>query len=121
MSLMPELEFSGLLSVVPLVNIVLLARDLVEGHVDGTLATIAVLSTVLYALAAIALAARIFGTDAILYGSEASWSDLLLRSRQPRNTSSASAAMFAWPCSSRCTSWSRIRWLVGRPWPRETD
>ena len=38
--LMPSLQFTGLLAVVPLVNIVLLARDLLEGSVDPLLASV---------------------------------------------------------------------------------
>lgn len=93
-SLMPGVEFNALLAVTPLINIVLLARDLFEGHVDPTLATAAVLTTGLYALAAIGLAARVFGTDAILYGSEASWSDLFRRAPHARPVPSVSGAMF---------------------------
>jgi ABC-2 type transport system permease protein/sodium transport system permease protein len=93
-SLTPGVEFNALLAVTPLVNIVLLARDLFEGTVDPTLATAAVLTTALYALAAIGLAARVFGTDAILYGSEASWSDLFRRPLHARPVPSVSGAMF---------------------------
>lgn len=94
MSLMPDLKFNGLLAVTPLVNIVLLARDVFEGHVQPTLATAAVLSTVLYAFAAIGLAARIFGTDAILYGSQATWADLMRRSEERREAATVPGAMF---------------------------
>ncbi|MCA9141826.1 MAG: ABC transporter permease subunit [Planctomycetaceae bacterium] len=94
MSLMPDLEFNGLLAVTPLVNIVLLARDIFEGDVQPTLATAAVLSTALYAFAAIGLAARIFGTDAILYGSQATWADLMRRSEQRRDAATLPGAMF---------------------------
>ncbi|HXY33940.1 MAG TPA: type II CAAX endopeptidase family protein, partial [Planctomycetaceae bacterium] len=45
-----------------------------------------VISTGLFALAAIGVAARIFGTDAILYGSHGTWSDLF---RRPRRASAA--------------------------------
>ena len=93
MSLMPEFKSNGVLSVLPLINIVLLARDLMEGHVDQTLAVIAVMSTAIYALAAIAVAARIFGTDAILYGSQATWSELLLRSGERQRAPSLSGAL----------------------------
>ena len=93
-SLTPGVEFNALLAVTPLLNIVLLARDLFEGSVDPTLATAAVLTTALYALAAIGLAARIFGTDAILYGSEASWSDLFRRPPRAQPVPSVSGAMF---------------------------
>lgn len=94
MSLMPDLEFNGLLAVTPLVNIVLLARDIFEGDVQPTLATAAVLSTALYAFAAIGLAARIFGTDAILYGSQATWADLMRRSEERRDVATIPGAMF---------------------------
>ena len=94
MSLMPELEFTGLLAVTPLVNIVLLARDIFEGTASPLLATIAVVSTVLYAAAAIGLAARIFGTDAILYGGQATWADLLRRPETPRAAATIPGALF---------------------------
>ena len=94
MSLVPDLEFNGLLAVTPLVNIVLLARDIFEGDVQPTLATVAVLSTAMYAIAAIGLAARIFGTDAILYGGQATWADLLRRSEERRDVATLPGAMF---------------------------
>jgi ABC-2 type transport system permease protein/sodium transport system permease protein len=90
--LMPSLEFTGLLAVVPLVNIVLLARDLLEGSVDPLLASAAVMSTAFYVAAAIAVAARIFGTDAILYGSQSTWSDIFRRPTEPCTSASLSAA-----------------------------
>lgn len=94
MSLMPELRFNGTLAVTPLVNIVLLARDLLEGTADPRLAAVAVVSTLLYAVAAVAIAARIFGADAILYGSQASWTDLLSRAEEPRDTATVPGAVF---------------------------
>jgi ABC-2 type transport system permease protein/sodium transport system permease protein len=91
--LMPGLEFKGWMAVTPLVNIVMLARDVLEGTVVTSLAVAAVCSTILYVAAAIALAARIFGTDAILYGSSATWSDLVRRPAEPRSVVSLSVAM----------------------------
>lgn len=93
--LMPSLQFTGALAVVPLVNIVLLARDLLEGSVDPLLASVAVISTLFYVLAALGIAARIFGTDAILYGSQASWSDIFRRPAEPQPAMPLSAAAFA--------------------------
>jgi ABC-2 type transport system permease protein/sodium transport system permease protein len=92
--LMPGLEFSGWMAVTPLVNIVMLARDLLEGTVKSSLAAAAVCSTVFYVAAALALAARIFGTDAILYGSQATWSDLFRRPIGPQRTASLPLALF---------------------------
>ena len=92
--LMPGLEFQGWMAVTPLVNIVMLAHDLLEGSVHPTLAVAAISSTVFYIAAAIALAARIFGTDAILYGSPATWSDLTRRPSEPQRAATIAAAMF---------------------------
>lgn len=92
--LMPSLQFTGTLAVVPLVNIVLLARDLLEGSVNPLLATAAVVSTIFYVIAAIGIAAQIFGTDAILYGSQATWSDIFRRPAQPRAALALPAAAF---------------------------
>jgi sodium transport system permease protein len=92
--LMPGLEFTGWMAVTPLVNIVMLARDLLEGSAVPGLAVAAVCSTILYVAAAIALAARIFGTDAILSGSQSTWSDLVRRPSEPQMAVGLPAAMF---------------------------
>ena len=91
--LLPGLEFKGWMAVTPLVNIVMLARDLLEGTVVTHLAVAAVCSTIIYIGMAIALAARIFGTDAILYGSPATWSDLVRRPSERPPTATLPAAM----------------------------
>lgn len=93
--LMPSLEFAGWMAVTPLVNIVMLARDLLEGTVVTSLAVAAVVSTAFYVVAALALAARIFGTDAILYGSQQTWSDLVRRPTTPQPAAGLPAAMLA--------------------------
>jgi ABC-2 type transport system permease protein/sodium transport system permease protein len=93
-ALMPGLSLSGLLSFVPLLNIVLLARDLFEGTVQPLPTVVVVISTLLYAVAAISLAARVFGTESVLFSSHAGWLDLFRRPREPRRTASLSAAMF---------------------------
>src|SRR5262249_34296101 len=59
--LMPSLEFNTWMAVTPLVNIVMLGRDLLEEKDVGGLAVATVCSTLFYVAAAIALAARIFG------------------------------------------------------------
>lgn len=85
LSVMPGIELSGILAVTPLVNIVLLARDVLQGEFHPILAGEAVVSTILYGLASLALAARIFGSDAILYGSQGSWTDLFRRPDELRS------------------------------------
>jgi ABC-2 type transport system permease protein/sodium transport system permease protein len=94
LSLMPGLAFSGLLAATPLINVVLLARDIFQGAVDPVLAGVAVASTVLYALAAIAAAARVFGGDAIVCGSRGVWSDLFRRPTRPSSAPSMATASF---------------------------
>jgi len=81
LSMIPGLKLQGPLVVTPLLNIVLLARDLLEPgtSVEPATAFWVVISTGLFAMAAIGVAARIFGTDAILYGSHGTWSDLFHR------------------------------------------
>ena len=79
MALTPGLSLNGPLAVAPMVNILLLARDVLEGQVATIPAIIAVASTILYGGLAILIAAKIFGTDAILYGSQGSWTDLVTR------------------------------------------
>jgi sodium transport system permease protein len=86
LSMIPGLKLQGPLAVTPLVNIVLLARDLLQHTAEPATALWVVTSTGLFALAAIGVAAKIFGTDAILYGSHGTWSDLF---RRPRRVSAA--------------------------------
>jgi sodium transport system permease protein len=79
LSIVPGLELNAWLAVAPLANIVLLARDVLAGHAHPLWAFVAIATTWLYAAAALGLAARIFGSDSILYGSQSSWSDLFQR------------------------------------------
>lgn len=101
--LIPSLEFKTWMAVTPLVNIVMLGRDLLEGGAVGGLAVAAVCSTMFYIAAAIALAARIFGTDAILYGSQATWSDLLRRPTEPQSAATVPTAMLCLALIFPCT------------------
>jgi ABC-2 type transport system permease protein/sodium transport system permease protein len=94
LSLMPELKLEGPLCVVPLLNIVLLARDLFAGAASTGAATLVVLTTLVYAVAAIALAARLFGAEAVLYNEQAAWSDLFRRPTRSRRVSTVSSALF---------------------------
>jgi sodium transport system permease protein len=92
-SLLPDLALNAWWSVVPLANMVLLARDVLAGHVNLLWGAVAVGTTGLYAAAALALAARIFGSDSILYGSEGSWGDLFRRPDRLAPQASISGAL----------------------------
>jgi len=87
-SLMPELTLTLPLAVTPLIGIVLLARDLLTGQADGLMVVACVGSTVFYAAATLLIAARTFGTDAVLYGSEGTWTELFRRPAERRTAPS---------------------------------
>lgn len=92
-SLIPGIELTGVKVVAPLLNIVLVGRDLMDGRVNPTASTIAVLSTAMYALAAIAVAARLFGSEGVLYSNQGGWQDLFSRPEKPRPAPSISGAL----------------------------
>ncbi|MFG0268229.1 MAG: ABC transporter permease subunit/CPBP intramembrane protease [Rhodopirellula sp. JB055] len=77
--LMPGWNLAGGTAAIPLVNILLLARELLEGTVQLLPAMVAIISTVFYGAAALALAAQVFGSDAVAVGSRGRWHDLLRR------------------------------------------
>lgn len=93
LSMVPGLKLAGPLSVVPLVNIVLLSRDLFDGSATPMLSFLVVSSTLLYAIAAILLAARIFGAEAVLYSDQAGWSSVFNRPLVKRDAPTLSGAM----------------------------
>jgi sodium transport system permease protein len=95
LALMPDVELSGLLLVTPLANIVLLGRDMFALKASGMATAIVVSSTLLYAAAAIALAARIFGAESVLYNTQSGWSDLF---RRPRERQTAPTVTSAFAC-----------------------
>ncbi len=119
--MLPGLEL-GPLSMAPLVNIVLLGRDLLEGVADPLYATVVVFSTLLYALAALAAAARIFGAESVLYSEQTNWGDLFRRPAVPRATPSVTAALLClalmvpiWYAASNGiaqASWLSLPWRI---------
>ncbi len=91
--LMPGIKLAGALQVAPLVNVVLLARDLLQGQASLFSAALVVGSTLLYAAAALGVAAKIFGGHAILYESQTAWSDLFRRPTEPQPAPQVASAM----------------------------
>ncbi len=98
LSLMPGLKLSGPLAIVPLLNIVLLGRDLMESQVELGPMVAVVVSTFIYALAAITVAGKIFGAEGVLYSSEGSWSDFMRRPEQAQARPSLTNALFCLAC-----------------------
>lgn len=92
--LLPGLKLENFV-VVPLVNIVLMARDLFQGQLQTTPAVLTIVATLAYAAAAIALAARTFGAEGVLYNEQNNWSDLL---RRPRASTMHASLPFVFWC-----------------------
>jgi len=78
----PSVVLSGLTAVTPMMNLLVLARDVMQGEVHAGAATIAVVSTLVYAFVALSIAARTFGADTILYAQQTSLSSLLKRPKR---------------------------------------
>lgn len=70
LSLMPGVRLTAWLSLVPLVNIVLLGRELFQGTAPTGLFLLTLVATVGYSAAALRLAAGIFGSDAVLFAAD---------------------------------------------------
>jgi len=85
-TLMPNVQFTPTLGIVPLVNILLLSRDIMTGGSTLVPAFAAVFSTVIYACATLVIAARLFGAEAATSGSQETWSELLGRPKKERKT-----------------------------------
>lgn len=92
-SLIPGIKAKGALLVVPLMNVVLLARDLFNGDATGISVLVVVISTLIYALTAIAIAARIFGAEAVLYSEQGGFGDLFRRPSDSTPVPGMSTAM----------------------------
>jgi sodium transport system permease protein len=77
--MMPGTRLEGPLLVLPVTNIVVLTRDLFLGKFDIVIVMVVVLSTCLYAGAAVAMAARLFGQEAVLFADSGSIKSMFVR------------------------------------------
>lgn len=83
MAMAPGMSLDGINAVTPMVNILLLARDVIQNQVMVIPALVAVGTTMVYTYLAIRLAAYIFGSDSILYSAGGSFAEMFTRPRQP--------------------------------------
>lgn len=90
--LMPGWTLERGTAVIPLVNILLLTKEVLEGTATFVPAMVAIVSTILYGIAALSIAAQIFGTDAVAVGSRGRWRDLINRPDEPQRSGSVSLA-----------------------------
>ena len=97
LSLLPGASLQGPLAIMPLINIVLLARDLLTGVANPVGALAAIVSTIAYATAALMIAAKLFGADAVTRTSELSFGSIFRRPSEftPVPTPQAAALMLA--------------------------
>ncbi len=72
LSLMPGVRLTIGLSLIPLVNIVLLGKELFQGIAAAHLFVITLAATLTYTMFALRIAAQVFGSDTVLFGSHAS-------------------------------------------------
>lgn len=91
--LLPGWELAGWPSVLPLLNMLLLARDTIGGARLGAPALAALVSTVWYTVAALAAASRWFAADAVATGSRGGWSDWFRRPTVGGDVPGLSAAL----------------------------
>ncbi|MFN9717806.1 MAG: ABC transporter permease subunit/CPBP intramembrane protease [Planctomycetota bacterium] len=69
LSLMPGVRLTPGLAVIPLINIVLLGKELFQGIASPLLFALTLFVTMGYTLLALRTAARVFGSDTVLFGS----------------------------------------------------
>lgn len=79
LALLPGLKLTLGWALVPLANMVLVTRDLLEGHVSAAALWVSLLANGVWTAVALLVAVRIFGTDSVLYGSSGTWRDALRR------------------------------------------
>ena len=78
-SFMPSIELNGVILITPIANVVVLIRELFLGHYDWPATVLTFAITCFYATAAIAVAARLFGQEAVVFSDASSYKTLLLR------------------------------------------
>jgi sodium transport system permease protein len=66
----PGIDFGVLLALTPVAGVSFLFRDLMRGAADPVLGVLVLLSTSVYAAASLIFAARVFGSERVLFGSD---------------------------------------------------
>jgi len=96
-SLMPgiRLESPFLMPIAPLINVVLLAREILAGGAPYGPGAVVVLSTFFYAFAAVTIASRLFGAEAVLYSEQGQFSDLFRRPIRQRAVATVNSAVLS--------------------------
>lgn len=82
-TLMPNIEFTNVLAVVPLLNVLLLSRDIMTGVPPLVPTIIAVVTTIAYGSAALVVASHLFGAANSMVSNQATWSEFLRGGSKP--------------------------------------
>jgi ABC-2 type transport system permease protein/sodium transport system permease protein len=91
---LPSVALTGIMQVVPVANMVLLTRELFQQTFTWGQVIVVLLSTTLYAAAAVAVAAKLFGQEVVLFADAGSYKTLLRRRHfRPMPLPSASQAL----------------------------
>ena len=79
MAMAPGMSLDGVYAVVPMINILLLARDVILNEVQPLQAVITVVSTLFYSYLALRWAAWIFGSDGVLSAGHGNFAEMFQR------------------------------------------
>ena len=107
---LPTVRLEGAMMVLPVGNMVLLTRELFQQTCSWPAVAVVLLSTSLYAVAAIAVAARLFGQEAVLFVDAGSYKTLLRRrffrpALRPSAAQALMAAAILFPLSFYAQGW----------------
>jgi len=94
-AILPGMKLGGWLTVLPMLNVNLLARDILAHDVQFSSALIVVVTTLFYGAAALGLASRIFGADAVLYDARSGWGEIWQRPATPQSSAPLSTALLS--------------------------
>ncbi len=79
MSYMPSVRLAGPITVIPVANVVVMLRELFVGRFDVAAMAVTFGSTCFYAAAAVLVAAKLYGQEAVLFSDVGSYRSLLSR------------------------------------------
>ena len=94
MAMAPGMSLNGVYAVVPMINILLLARDVILNEVQLLPGIVTVVSTLIYSYLALRWAAWIFGSDGVLSAGHGSFAEMFQRPVKVNRTVPIFATLF---------------------------
>jgi ABC-2 type transport system permease protein/sodium transport system permease protein len=108
---LPGTELSGVNTVVPVMNMVLMARQLLLGHFEWGTIMLVMLSTSFYAVTAVVIASRIFSTEAVVFADSASLRSVFTR-RLMRPAASPSISLVLIVVAMLFPTWMFVQFAI---------